>query len=124
MSGRYDEALNRGPKFQRLVVEAPGPATGVAALRRCRASETPQSVSAPASTSRQVIGSASRTAPASAAITGKASCALAALPAGALVFVLAQQYGTYTQRSTSAILASTVLSGLTLSVLFALIRPS
>ena len=49
---------------------------------------------------------------------------LAALPAGALVFVLAQQYGTYTQRSTSAILASTVLSVLTLSVLFAVIGPS
>jgi hypothetical protein len=49
---------------------------------------------------------------------------LAALPAGALVFVLAQQYGTYTQRSTSAILVSTVLSVLTLSLLFALIGPS
>jgi hypothetical protein len=49
---------------------------------------------------------------------------LSALPAGALVFVLAQQYGTYTQRSTSAILASTVLSVLTLSALFALIGPS
>ena len=48
---------------------------------------------------------------------------LAALPAGALVFVLAQQYGTYTQRSTSAILASTVLSVLTLSALFWLIGP-
>lgn len=49
---------------------------------------------------------------------------LAALPTGALVFVLAQQYGTYTQRSTSAILGSTVLSVLTLSALFALIGPS
>ena len=49
---------------------------------------------------------------------------LAALPSGALVFVLAQQYGTYTQRPTSAILASTVLSVLTLSALFALIGPS
>ena len=49
---------------------------------------------------------------------------LAALPTGALVFVLAQQYGTYSQRSTSAILASTVLSVFTLSALFALIGPS
>jgi hypothetical protein len=48
---------------------------------------------------------------------------LSALPAGALVFVLAQQYGTYTQRSTAAILVSTVLSVLTLSALFALIGP-
>jgi hypothetical protein len=46
---------------------------------------------------------------------------LAALPTGALVFVLAQQYGTYTQRATSAILISTVLSLATLSALFALI---
>jgi predicted permease len=49
---------------------------------------------------------------------------LAALPTGALVFVLAQQYGTYNQRSTAAILGSTVLSVVTLSVLFALIGPS
>jgi len=46
---------------------------------------------------------------------------LAALPTGALVFVLAQQYGTYTQRATSAILISTVLSVATLSALFAMI---
>lgn len=46
---------------------------------------------------------------------------LAALPTGALVFVLAQQYGTYTQRSTSAILISTVISVATLSMLFAII---
>jgi len=44
--------------------------------------------------------------------------ALAALPTGALVFVLAQQYGTYTQRSTAAILISTVASVATLSLLF------
>ncbi len=47
--------------------------------------------------------------------------ALAALPTGALVFVLAQQYGVYTQRATAAILASTVLSVATLSVLFAIL---
>src|SRR3546814_19430335 len=41
-----------------------------------------------------------------------------ALPTGALVFVLAQQYGIYVQRSTAAIMASTVLSLVTLSALF------
>jgi hypothetical protein len=55
---------------------------------------------------------------------GVSAVVLAALPTGALVFVLAQQYGTYSQRSTSAILASTVLSVFTLSALFALIGPS
>ena len=44
---------------------------------------------------------------------------LAALPTGTLVFVLAQQYGIYTQRATAAILVSTVLSVVTLSLLFA-----
>ena len=43
---------------------------------------------------------------------------LAALPTGALVFVLAQQYDIYLQRATSAILISTVVSVLTLSALF------
>ncbi len=43
---------------------------------------------------------------------------LAALPTGALVFVLAQQYNIYLQRSTSVILLSTVFSVVTLSVLF------
>src|SRR3546814_14109784 len=38
-----------------------------------------------------------------------------ALPTGALVFVWAQQYGIYLQRSTAAILASTVVYLLTLS---------
>jgi malonate transporter and related proteins len=47
--------------------------------------------------------------------------ALAALPTGSLVFVLAQQYGIYTQRATAAILVSTVLSVVTLFVLFALL---
>jgi predicted permease len=43
---------------------------------------------------------------------------LAALPTGALVFVLAQQYEIFVQRSTAAIMVSTVLSVLTLSALF------
>ena len=46
---------------------------------------------------------------------------LAAQPTGSLVFVLAQQYGIYTQRATSAILATTLLSVVTLSVLFLLL---
>ena len=46
---------------------------------------------------------------------------LAALPTGALVFVLAQQYEVYIQRSTAAIVISTVLSVPTLSVLFSLL---
>lgn len=41
-----------------------------------------------------------------------------ALPTGALVFVLAQQYGIYLQRSTAVIMASTVVSLVTLSALF------
>ncbi|MEO1017140.1 MAG: AEC family transporter [Pseudomonadota bacterium] len=43
---------------------------------------------------------------------------LAALPTGALVFVLAQQYNVYLQRSTAAIMISTVVSVATLSALF------
>lgn len=43
---------------------------------------------------------------------------LAALPTGALVFVLAQQYNLYVQRTTSVILLSTVISVVTLSALF------
>ena len=42
----------------------------------------------------------------------------AALPTGALVFVLAERYGTYTQRSTAVIMVSTVFSVVTLSALF------
>lgn len=42
----------------------------------------------------------------------------AALPTGALVFVLAQQYGIYVQRATAAIMISTVASVVTLSGLF------
>ncbi len=41
-----------------------------------------------------------------------------ALPTGALVFILAQQYGIYVQRSTAAIMVSTVISLVTLSALF------
>jgi predicted permease len=43
---------------------------------------------------------------------------LAALPTGALVFVLAQQYDVYVQRASAAILISTVVSVVTLSLLF------
>ncbi|HUT50047.1 MAG TPA: AEC family transporter [Alphaproteobacteria bacterium] len=46
---------------------------------------------------------------------------LASLPTGALVFVLAQQYDIYLQRSTAAIVISTVVSVLTLSALFVLL---
>jgi malonate transporter len=44
---------------------------------------------------------------------------LAALPAGANCFVLAQNYGTFVQRSSSAILFSTALAVATVSLLFA-----
>ena len=46
---------------------------------------------------------------------------LSALPTGSLVFVMAQQYGVYTQRATAVILASTILSVATLSALFILL---
>jgi predicted permease len=46
---------------------------------------------------------------------------LAALPTGALVFVIAQQYGIFVQRSTAVIMISTVLAVATLSVLFNLL---
>lgn len=45
---------------------------------------------------------------------------LAALPAGANCFVLAQNYGTFVQRSSSAILFSTALAVATVSLLFAM----
>jgi predicted permease len=41
----------------------------------------------------------------------------AALPTGALVFVIAQQYGVYVQRATAVILVSTLASVITLSLL-------
>ena len=50
-----------------------------------------------------------------------AAVILAALPTGALVFVLAQQYDIYVQRSTAAIMVSTVISVVTLSVFFAVL---
>ncbi len=49
---------------------------------------------------------------------------MAALPTGAGSFVLAQTYRVYVQRTSSAILLSTVASVLTLSVFFVLFPPS
>ncbi|MFO1060894.1 MAG: AEC family transporter [Dongiaceae bacterium] len=43
---------------------------------------------------------------------------LAALPTGSLVFILAQQYGIYVQRAVAVILLSTLVSVVTLSLLF------
>ncbi|WP_026987707.1 AEC family transporter [Fodinicurvata fenggangensis] len=54
-------------------------------------------------------------------VDAKAAIIQAALPTGALMFVLAQQYGVYVQRATSVILVSTVLSVLSLSALFVLL---
>lgn len=45
---------------------------------------------------------------------------MAALPTGANLFILTQKYGVYLARTSTAILASTVLSLVTLSVLFVL----
>lgn len=42
----------------------------------------------------------------------------AALPTGALVFVVAQKYGVFVQRGSTAVLLSTILSVVTLSLLF------
>jgi len=49
---------------------------------------------------------------------------LAALPTGALVFTVAERYGVFVKGSSSAILLSTVLSAVTLSLLFAFIIPA
>jgi predicted permease len=49
---------------------------------------------------------------------------LAALPTGGLTFVVAQQYQTYVERTSAAILVSTVLSMVTLSALLALYAPA
>jgi malonate transporter and related proteins len=49
---------------------------------------------------------------------------LSALPTGALVFVLAQQYGVYVQRASAVILASTVVSVITLSAIMVLLQPA
>ncbi|MEM7223286.1 MAG: AEC family transporter [Pseudomonadota bacterium] len=48
---------------------------------------------------------------------------LSALPTGASIFVVAQRYGIYVQRSTAAIMASTVLSVITLSICFLVLEP-
>ncbi len=45
---------------------------------------------------------------------------MAALPTGANLFILVQRYGVYVTRTSTAILASTVLSVATLSVFFLL----
>jgi malonate transporter len=50
-----------------------------------------------------------------------AAVILAALPTGATVFVIAQSYGIYVQRSSALILVSTVLSVATLSALFVML---
>jgi malonate transporter len=42
---------------------------------------------------------------------------LSALPVGALVFVVAQQYDVYVQRASSAIVVTTAVSVLTISLL-------
>jgi len=49
---------------------------------------------------------------------------LAALPTGALTFVVAQQYQIYVDRTSSAILVSTVISVVTLSALLAVYAPA
>ena len=48
---------------------------------------------------------------------------LAALPTGALTFVIAQRYGVYVQRASSVILVSTIVSVVTLSALLAIYGP-
>ncbi len=48
---------------------------------------------------------------------------LSALPTGALVFVVAQRYGVYVQRSSAAILVSTVLSLATVTILLIALVP-
>ena len=51
----------------------------------------------------------------------KSAVIQAALPTGALIFVLASTYEVYVQRATSVILLSTVLSVISLSVLFVIL---
>ena len=48
---------------------------------------------------------------------------LSALPTGALVFVVAQQYGTYADRTSSAILVSTIASVVSVSLILAAAEP-
>lgn len=52
----------------------------------------------------------------------KAAILLASLPAGALVFIIAQQYDVYVQRASASIVASTVLSVATVSALMILLN--
>jgi len=52
-----------------------------------------------------------------------AAALLSGLPTGALSFVLAQKYGIYVVRASAVILASTVLSAITLSLMMALMAP-
>ncbi len=49
---------------------------------------------------------------------------LAALPTGALVFVMATQYGIYVERASAVILASTIISVVTLSVAMIALNPA
>lgn len=49
--------------------------------------------------------------------TARALVLIAALPTGALVFVVAQRYDVFVQRGSAAVLVSTILSVITLSVL-------
>jgi malonate transporter and related proteins len=53
-----------------------------------------------------------------------AAVILAALPTGALVFVLASQYGLYVERASAMILASTVVSVITLSAIMVALQPA
>lgn len=55
---------------------------------------------------------------------GKIAVLMAALPTGAGAFVLAQAYGIYVLRTSSAILASTIASVLTVSAFFMIFPPS
>ncbi len=52
------------------------------------------------------------------AVEAASAVVLAALPTGALTFVLAQRYGIYLHRSVAVILVSTVLSVLSLALIF------
>jgi malonate transporter len=56
-------------------------------------------------------------------LSGKVAVLMAALPTGAGSFVLAQAYGIYVLRTSSAILASTVASVLTISAFFIMFPP-
>jgi predicted permease len=52
-----------------------------------------------------------------------AAALLSGLPTGALTFVLAQNYGIYVVRASAVILASTIVSAITLSLMLALAGP-